>query len=262
MKRVKRIILEKLDGSFIDDFSKLKAYSQELWDTNPGSDVVINISKDALEQVVDRETTRTWKWFIELLRNSLGLVDGEGVDRCCWSIASKSTPQMVRGRLKDLEAEGEKWTENFCPYAMELYNNFKIIAQGCHVQANGDLGYDVDEGIDRHVHSSETIAPSKALVDEDETRDELEVEDEQPLHMPRALTEAKTRLKIKKLQQKPTATKKINFRGDENGVSITTNLPYSPRNMTWKGKSCVTSSQLATEKEKKISKLKTKRSKH
>ncbi|KAM3359421.1 hypothetical protein P3S68_019131 [Capsicum galapagoense] len=107
-----------------------------------------------------------------------------------------------------------------------------------------------------------TIATLKTLVDEDETRDELEVEDEQPLHRPRALTEAKTRLKIKKLQQKPTATKKINFRGDENGVSITTNLPYSPRNMTWKGKSCVTSSQLATKKEKKISKLKTKRGKH
>ena len=29
--------------------------------------------------VVDRETLRTWKWFIELLRNSLDLADGEGV---------------------------------------------------------------------------------------------------------------------------------------------------------------------------------------
>ncbi|KAM3394544.1 hypothetical protein P3S68_003546 [Capsicum galapagoense] len=67
---------------------------------------------------------------------------------------------------------------------------------------------------------------------------------------------------MKNLQQKPTATRKINFRGDENGVSIPTNLPYSPRKMTWKGKSCVTSSQIATEKEKRISKLKTKRVKH
>ncbi|KAM3320467.1 hypothetical protein P3S67_007667 [Capsicum chacoense] len=29
--------------------------------------------------VVDRETSRTWKWFIELLRSSLGLADGEGL---------------------------------------------------------------------------------------------------------------------------------------------------------------------------------------
>ncbi|XP_016561896.2 uncharacterized protein LOC107861001 [Capsicum annuum] len=48
-------------------------------------------------------------------------------------------------------------------------------------------------------------------IDEDEIGDELEVEDEQPLLRPRALYEAKTRLKIKKLQQKPTATRKINF---------------------------------------------------
>ncbi|PHU30683.1 hypothetical protein BC332_02776 [Capsicum chinense] len=51
MKNVKRIILEKLDGSFIDDFNKLETYAQELRDTNPGSDVMINISNDALKQI-------------------------------------------------------------------------------------------------------------------------------------------------------------------------------------------------------------------
>lgn len=50
IKRVKRLILEKLEGSFIDDFKKLEAYAQELRDSNPGSDMVINISNDALEQ--------------------------------------------------------------------------------------------------------------------------------------------------------------------------------------------------------------------
>ncbi|KAM3250528.1 hypothetical protein P3L10_004598 [Capsicum annuum] len=235
MKRVKRIILEKLDGSFIDDFNKLEIYAQELRDTNPGSNVVINISKDVLVQgldgtflkgkfkgillvalgqnsmkhfyplawaVIDRETARTWKWFIDLLRNSLGLADGEGLTlmsdmqkglidvvgqlfpkahhRWCvrhieanwvkiwkesfnkWILSARAKPIIkmledirikVMGRLKDLEAQGEKWTENFYPYAMELYNDFKIIAQGCHVQANGDLGYKVVEGIDRHVVS-------------------------------------------------------------------------------------------------------------
>ncbi|XP_019246323.1 PREDICTED: uncharacterized protein LOC109225975 [Nicotiana attenuata] len=118
---------------------RLEAYAQELRDSNPGSDVVINISKDALAEgkrrflrmyiffqalkigwkaglrpligldgtflkgkckgillvamaqdsvkhfyplawvVVDKETGRTWKWFMELLRNSLELEDGEKV---------------------------------------------------------------------------------------------------------------------------------------------------------------------------------------
>ncbi|XP_059283288.1 uncharacterized protein LOC132036896 [Lycium ferocissimum] len=139
MKRVKRLILEKLEGSYLDDFNRLEAYAQELRDRNPSTDVVINISKEALElgkrrflrtyvcfqalksgwrgglrpfigldviflkgkcrgillvalgqdsqkhfyplawAVVDRETSRTWKWFIQLLRNSLELADGEGL---------------------------------------------------------------------------------------------------------------------------------------------------------------------------------------
>ncbi|KAK6777946.1 hypothetical protein RDI58_024664 [Solanum bulbocastanum] len=139
MKRVKKLVLEKLEGSFIDDFNRLEAYAQELRDSNPGTDVVINISKNALTEgkriflrtyvcfqalksgwkaglrpligldgtflkgkckgillvamaqdsakhfypftwaVVDKETNRTWKWFMELLRSSLELREGEGV---------------------------------------------------------------------------------------------------------------------------------------------------------------------------------------
>nr|XP_033512386.1 uncharacterized protein LOC117277077 [Nicotiana tomentosiformis]XP_033512387.1 uncharacterized protein LOC117277077 [Nicotiana tomentosiformis] len=139
MKRVKRLVLEKLEGSYIDNYNILGAYAQELRDRNHGSDVVRDISKDALEQgkrkflrmyicfqalkngwkgglrpligldgtfikgkykgillvtmaqdsvkhfyplawtVVDKETSRTLKWFLELLRSSLDLQDGEGV---------------------------------------------------------------------------------------------------------------------------------------------------------------------------------------
>ncbi|KAF3616408.1 hypothetical protein FXO38_34573 [Capsicum annuum] len=315
MKRVKRIILEKLEGSFIDDFNKLEAYAQELRDTNFGSDVVINISKDALKQgkrrflrmyvcfeslksgwrsglrpfigldgtflkkeykgillvplgkdsmkyfyplawaVVDRETSRTWKWFIELLRNSLGLADGEGLTLI-------SDMQKVMGRLKNLKEKGEKWTEKFYSYAIKLYNDFKIIAQSCHVQANGDLGYEKRKTTDKPVAPlkrsiknnttdssivEKSVVPLRELVDEDETEDELEIKDEQPLLRPGALSKAKTRLKMKTLQQKIIGTKKIKFVGDDHGVSMPTNLPYSPRKMTWKGKSCVTSNVLSLE---------------
>ncbi|KAF3623728.1 hypothetical protein FXO38_30603 [Capsicum annuum] len=103
------------------------------------------------------------------------------------------------------------------------------------------------------------VAFLRALVDEYESEDEFEGEDEQPLLRPRALSEVKTRLKIKKLQQTPSVTRKINFRGNDNGVSMPTNMPYSPKKMTWKGKTCVVSNQLAIEKEKRIGKLKAKR---
>ena len=54
-------------------------------------------------------------------------------------------------RLKKLEEEGKKWTEEYSPYSVDLYHDFRMIAQGCQVVANGDLGYEVVEGVDRHV---------------------------------------------------------------------------------------------------------------
>ncbi|PHT58659.1 hypothetical protein CQW23_01022 [Capsicum baccatum] len=128
MKRVKRIILKKLEGGLIDDSNKLEVYAQELRDTNLGSNVVINLSKDALEQVVDRETTRIWKWFIELLRNSLGLIDGEGLTL-----------------MSDMQKISQPMVEAAAPS--------RALVQ-------------------------KPVAPLRALVDEDETEDELEGEDE------------------------------------------------------------------------------------
>ncbi|WMV23703.1 hypothetical protein MTR67_017088 [Solanum verrucosum] len=295
MKRVKRLVLEKLDGSYVDDFNKLESYAQELRDNNPGTDVIINISKEALLEHGQRKFLgmyiciqalksgwraglrpfiglddtflkgKTWKWFIELLRNSLGLTDGEGLtlmsdmqkglidvvgdllpkaqhrwcarhkeanwsrswsgvqmkkmfwwstwstyeeefndqlksmgsvskqaakellwyppqhwcraffDTVCknhlcennftksfnkWILEARAKPIIkmledirikVMKRLKQLEEEGKRWTEEYCPYSMDLYHDFRMIAQGCHVVANIDLGYEMAEGIDRYV---------------------------------------------------------------------------------------------------------------
>lgn len=49
-KRAKRLILEKLDSILTDDYNRLKAYANELRVSNPRSDIVINLSKDALDQ--------------------------------------------------------------------------------------------------------------------------------------------------------------------------------------------------------------------
>lgn len=54
LKRAKVLALEALEGRFKDEYDKIEAYGQELRQSNPGTDVVISISKDALEQVKRR----------------------------------------------------------------------------------------------------------------------------------------------------------------------------------------------------------------
>ncbi|WMV47622.1 hypothetical protein MTR67_041007 [Solanum verrucosum] len=54
LKKAKTMALDKLEGGFKDDYNRLEAYGQELRQSNPGSDMVINISKDALEQGIRR----------------------------------------------------------------------------------------------------------------------------------------------------------------------------------------------------------------
>lgn len=51
LKRATNLVLQKLEDSFIDDYNKLEAYCEELRLSNRGSDIVINISKDALVEV-------------------------------------------------------------------------------------------------------------------------------------------------------------------------------------------------------------------
>nr|XP_033511591.1 uncharacterized protein LOC117276366 isoform X1 [Nicotiana tomentosiformis]XP_033511592.1 uncharacterized protein LOC117276366 isoform X1 [Nicotiana tomentosiformis]XP_033511595.1 uncharacterized protein LOC117276366 isoform X1 [Nicotiana tomentosiformis] len=48
--RAKRLILESLEGSFTDEYNKLVAYINELKFGNPESDMIVNLSKDALAE--------------------------------------------------------------------------------------------------------------------------------------------------------------------------------------------------------------------
>ncbi|XP_070035029.1 uncharacterized protein [Nicotiana tomentosiformis] len=52
-KRAKRLILESLEGSFTNEYNKLVAYVNELKFSNLGSDVIVNLSKDALAEGLD-----------------------------------------------------------------------------------------------------------------------------------------------------------------------------------------------------------------
>ncbi|KAK4269207.1 hypothetical protein QN277_022395 [Acacia crassicarpa] len=49
-KRAKRMIMEVMDGGFADEYKKLEAYCNELKVSNPGSDVSVELSGEALDQ--------------------------------------------------------------------------------------------------------------------------------------------------------------------------------------------------------------------
>ncbi|KAH0734613.1 hypothetical protein KY285_010320 [Solanum tuberosum] len=177
LKRVKRLVLDKLDGSYADDYNKLEAYAQELRMSNPGTDVVINLSRDAMEEgkrrflrlyicfqalkegwkgglrpfvgldgtflkgkskgimlvamgqdssnhfyplawaIVDKETKRTWNWFLELLKHSLDLKSGENVtfisdmQKGLLNVVTNVCPQANhRWCVRHIEAN---WSKNY-----------------------------------------------------------------------------------------------------------------------------------------------------
>ncbi|KAH0649281.1 hypothetical protein KY285_034529 [Solanum tuberosum] len=300
-KIAKRMVLETLECGFNDGYNKLEAYAIELKESNPGSDVVINLSKEALAQgkrkflrmyicfkamkmgfkegmrpfigldgtflraIVDKETKRTWNWCLELLQHSLELHNGEGItftsdmqkglldaikmvfpqahSRYClrhieanwckrhgkgvlknllwwsawctyeedfqdhlsqlkqmdlpagenlleyppkswcrayfdivcknprvenniiesfnsWILEASFKPIIgmlenikikVMNRLGEQEDSVMKWTSEFSPKSLKLYNEYLKIAQICRVDCNGDNGYEVTEGDDRHI---------------------------------------------------------------------------------------------------------------
>lgn len=101
------------------------------------------------------------------------------------------------------------------------------------------------------------VAPSGAVANEEEG--EIECDNEQPSLRPKKISETRTRFQAKKIQIRPTNTGRIDIKGYEIGVSMPTNLPYSPRKLAFKGKTAMSSNQLIVEKEKRIGKLKAKR---
>ncbi|XP_049378217.1 uncharacterized protein LOC125843004 [Solanum stenotomum] len=291
LKRAKRMALQKMQGSFLDEYNRLEVYANEIRMTNPGSDVVINLSKDAMVQgkrkflrmyicfnamkvgwkeglrpfigldgtflkgqckgqllvamaqdydnsfyplawaVVDKETTTTWTWFLQLLEKSLNLKNGDSItfmsdmQRYCvrhveanwmkrfrtgemkklmwwaawciyeedfkdqlnalgalseeaakdlmvdnnftesfnsWILVPRGKPILkmleeirvkIMNRLRKKEKEAETWNihSKHSPKCIELFIAYSKIANLCKLEFNGDLGFEVSEGEDRHI---------------------------------------------------------------------------------------------------------------
>ncbi|WOL08447.1 hypothetical protein Cni_G17200 [Canna indica] len=59
----------------------------------------------------------------------------------------------VMNRLKKNEDKVGTWKDEFSPDCMLLYHDFRDIAHGCTVEFNGDSGFEVTKGEDRHTVS-------------------------------------------------------------------------------------------------------------
>uniref|UniRef100_A0A3Q7FI53 Uncharacterized protein n=1 Tax=Solanum lycopersicum TaxID=4081 RepID=A0A3Q7FI53_SOLLC len=194
MKRVKRLVLEKLEGSYIDEFNKLEGYAQELRDNNPES---FN------KWIIDARAKPIIK-MLENIRIKVQRLKKPAQD------VLVSTPQAIQ--------------EESC-----------IMSTPGFVDSSSQQSSQPDGPSKSKEIENNPTKPSKSkrkiIVDESEDGQHIRL----------------------------TGTRRIDFKGDENGVSIPTNLPYSPRKLVWKGKEAITSDHLTIEKEKRIGKLKAKR---
>ncbi|XP_049397856.1 uncharacterized protein LOC125861965 [Solanum stenotomum] len=83
-----------------------------------------------------------------------------------WILEARSMPIIkmleeirikVMTRLAENEDKIRHWKTEYSPQCMKLYNDYRAIAYGCTMNFNGDYGYEVSEGDDRHTMNLEHI---------------------------------------------------------------------------------------------------------
>ncbi|KAK4342666.1 hypothetical protein RND71_038482 [Anisodus tanguticus] len=85
----------------------------------------------------------------------------------------------------------------------------------------------------------------RTLVDEGSEDEVMHTQEDVQSSAPQVSQQkAETRFQSRQNVQVATGTRKINFIGNETGVSEPTDLPYSPTELTWKENAAVTRNQL------------------
>ncbi|KAG5617272.1 hypothetical protein H5410_017096 [Solanum commersonii] len=300
--------LQKLQGSFLNDFKCNEAYTNELRLSNPGSDIADQFIKGCIgTRDLGRRDEETASGSLEYLRGRFqGSIECTRASKSVAKDLLKYPPRTYEARgkpilkmLEDIrikimnvlreEEDASKWTTDYSPKCMKLFNAYMRIAQLCSVDFNGDLGYGV-RGEDRYTmnsveknayvvmaadrhsmpscHQSYVVlsAPRPTQDEEYHSMSSLQYEpfgparelESDPDIRPQVISENRTKLKMRMNQQRATENRVISFRGNHAGISEHTDLPYSPTNLTWKGKEVVTGNQLERERQK-VDKLKTRK---
>ncbi|XP_075097998.1 uncharacterized protein LOC107771449 [Nicotiana tabacum] len=216
-KRTKRIILETLDGSFTDEYNKLDAYTIELRESNPGSDVMINISNNALENG-KRRFLRMYVCFKAMKMSfKLGLRPFIGVDGTF--LKGKANGQIASCFV-------DKETKHSWNWFLQLLQGSLDLKEGEGITFMSKMQKGLIEAI-------KTVLPQAHHA-------ELIEHDENVVVRPMVISEVKTRLQPRQQVNLPAGTRSINFTGDHTSVSEPTDLSYSPAGLMWKGKAATT----------------------
>ncbi|KAK6780248.1 hypothetical protein RDI58_022432 [Solanum bulbocastanum] len=215
--------------------NKIEAYANELRLSNPGSDIVINLSKDALEQehvmyppnlvksMGRTKTKRTREKDATIKRVGEWAHSRKGTKITCRE--QGATLKKKRGRTEE-EPEEEVDVNSSAPNPTQ------------------DEKFMPTPGLSQQQY--EPFGPSREPKSGPDIR-------------PQLISENGTKLKMRIHQQRETRNRVISFRGDHAGISEPTDLSYSPTKLTWKGKEIVTGNQLEKERQKKVGKLKTRK---
>ncbi|WMV29381.1 hypothetical protein MTR67_022766 [Solanum verrucosum] len=260
-KRVKKEVLESLEGSFVDSYNKLEGYATELRSCNTGSDIMIDLSVEALSngQITDRDSC-PWIDAPKAQLQSRLTVDQHGS-----SFDAREEAALAVYKHKLQPVRGEPFWKCDSLHAIEPPKLFKLVGKPKLmrerekdevVKRQGGKKRQLRRGLVDEYEASEEDINCIALQPTQESQFEYassssyfsvaEDDDEDPRLRPRTISEEAflTRLRKRQNPQEPIGSRVIGFKGDKFGVSEPTNLPIGPTGLTWNGQSAVTTNQL------------------
>ncbi|XP_019266946.1 PREDICTED: uncharacterized protein LOC109244333 [Nicotiana attenuata] len=118
------------------------------------------LSVDAAKELL-RYPPQNWRrsYFDTLCKNQM--VDNNFIESFnSWILEARGKPILklledirikVMNRLREKEEEARTWGGEFSPNCMKLYTAYLKVANLCTVHFNGETGYEVSEGGDRHI---------------------------------------------------------------------------------------------------------------
>ncbi|KAH6771027.1 Alanyl-tRNA synthetase [Perilla frutescens var. hirtella] len=167
LKRAKRIVREELEGSYIKEFGEeLKkkfwscAWSSFREEFEDNLKLLGAVSKDAAEDFVSYNPHVFCRAFFSS-RSKTECVDNNFCESFNASIRNarfkpivsmlEEIRELAMTRLASNKEFVHKWASNWSPSCMDMYQENLERAFGCKVLFNGNDGYEVGDGDDRHV---------------------------------------------------------------------------------------------------------------
>ncbi|KAH6812957.1 hypothetical protein C2S51_021975 [Perilla frutescens var. frutescens] len=183
-KRAKRIVMHELDGSFKAEFANIGAYAAKIKEENPGTTVELeiceeslrnegnfkeefddnlkmlgDISKKAAEDFVAYNPGTFCRAFFSF-RSKSHMVDNNITESFNSSIVDARYKPIVSmldemrlsamKRLATNKSLSDTWIMDWSPACLKSYQSNLELAFGCKVMFNGDNGYEIGDGDDRH----------------------------------------------------------------------------------------------------------------